>query len=1683
MAWWDSHRDRPLDGSPRSKSRLTMGDAFPRLEPARADKHADMERERALLSPVFEEQSGPPTTPALVVHVDIRFTDPVIRSRYCRSYGSSPGFGATNKICRGLVRRIERCSEEFITRKDSGALEPFKGNTYERKSQRFEMTFRVIRRGKGEWAERTYRSYQKQPLTIAYTREVTLAVHRMIGLFLRRHDENFQWLDCPAPEADSEGSETISPSRDGSLSLLSVPTSPFIEATQTFESLPGYNIELYFQSRNPQRQVPTFERRIKVTSQQTAPLTLFMSEDLLWKALQFANQGLDSKKNEFDEHFRGHTLPESAHSEDDKFELDLRVANNLGPVYNHVQRSIKSRIALFRDPEARDCEAFICELERHLSHIRDEADATLNSLNDLEIRIVELKGVGWTLREPAKFTLGSDISYGRRTIRAALDRIQTGIGDVIRGHNIAIHIAAHKRGHLVLDKAIVAHEKRGKPKETFGSHEDAQEAFASRLRVRIQKDLDKVFEDSCSIDDIPEDEDDYFSAQPITPQQPEQAVFEGPSPRYSPSSVRSSPAKRPALGSLQASPRPRAQRVFSLSRRSTESMRSIDYLRAARDAVLHGNRRPNSAVNEHVSASHEPGSPLPDARGLLLAAAEVKPARSFSLVSRRSSSGARVSNASTLVEDSELIGHAKNSDDHAVKETAQEQQRTMPAVRPMTLNVEEASRADAQSGVSHVRIAPAPVSLVSETAVQQPKQPPTDPNSEDVRLVSSKQGMMDTPETFVDAREYVVSPKPEEAIKSELSDSLGGLASPREDDEFSTAPSTPELSTGTSSPRHSVLATPVYPRTTSGAKDSVGEDVYPIPASEGSVVRLHSTETAREPDCKRDIDRSGVDELPLNRHASLQSIPDQAVGVEGSKVVPEHASTQRLSEDSTLVVSRQTLGAANEQSCTPRPCTPASSNIDSQKKQGSHSEVETAHLGPDLTSGSEGPASPTSDFPTTESGTQESGPSEDSAQALSTPTFKEGKFERKIPEPPFAPEESGHGSELVAACGFDSKSAEDRIRTDGVGDTPGVTANDEPEAKGAAEPAAVPIVTEIVAEGAQLGTEGALKAGKSNADGRQIPKLDMRPGGSGMEGLVSNKDVGGGSELPTQNQEHKEPAPVELACEGSDPTEGRDQIFHDQVNEVPAPETVNDDDSNRTAGVSWDIETQVGLENNVSDRATRLDEADEVVLASRLDSSATDGMLETAQAPTTMPTVADALELKDQGPDIPIPIVADSAQCQKRDVSEESNKGSATLLPVTKPAESGAVVRDAGRAEKEPTLISVEIDISNDLPAQPLAGEGVEKQSIGVSIEHKSVEPDIPDRNADIIVRTHSVNGDHAYEVEPNISADSGAESGDELRNEAFMPEVRGGEIDDALGNEPFMPDSKNVSTQPRTAVNDCLDKYTAPETSDNELSTPESDTLGSSTELTGATVTDLSAGRACSAELATAGAQTPVTAPSSTPQATKDQPHLAPAPDLSKLSSVPVRAIISSDAASFVSSRSIATTFRNSVDTIRPSTDEHRHSASAALVGSLEQHLPHTSSSSSSSNRPQTAGYLGIGLGGESRFVEVGLRGALGDGKARRRMSLPLQRYLISDGEAQEEEATRRPSAPASEAGDGVGGGEGKRSRLRKRLKAAREEVGEGSGELDSAAFDDGQSVLPRMMMLLAGAVAIGKIMKKVAE
>ncbi|KAK3906798.1 hypothetical protein C8A05DRAFT_11489, partial [Staphylotrichum tortipilum] len=797
---------------PSSKPRLSLGDAFLKLPPGQKnDRHATMERERAraLLSPVSEEHLWPPATPALVVHVEIRFTDPVIRSTYFRSYGSSPAFDATNRVCRGLVRRIERCSEEFITRKDSAALDVYKGDDgYERKPQRFEMSFRVMRRGHGEWAERTYRSYQKQPLTVVFTREAALAAHRVVGLFLRRHDDNFQWLDCPVPDPDLLGTETAVSSLGGPLSLLSVPRSPFIEATQTFETLPGYRIELYFRSRNPQRRVLAYERRITVNSTQTSPLTLFMSEDMLWKALQAINLGLDAKKREYDAQVRGRSMFDNGqHFGGDTLEIDLKISNNLGPLFDHVHRNIKSQLALFRDADASDCDNFLCDIQTFLSNARREADATLNDMNDLEIRIVELKAAGWSLRDAAQFTLDSSTSYGRRTIQAALDRIQTGIGDVIRGHNVAVHITAHKRGHLVLDKAIVAHEKRGRPlREIFTSREDAQATFVARLKSRIQMDMDKVFEDSCCIDDIPEDDDDYLSSRPVTPAQPEKPPTEGgPPPVCSPASMQSPPSSQPGTapppGGNRTSPRSRAQRVFSLSRRSSESVRSIDYLKAAaRDLFSSRSRRPGSAASEQGSETNGVGSPGSDGRGPLLAAADVKPTRLFSLMSRRRSSAARASNASTLVDENSVKSEGSSVASQNGKKVDVQQSVWERRLKGMAKSEKGASPAPAADGVplkatpdSNPSLAPAPLQFSTPR-----------------RITSNKPQTLEDPDTFEDAREFAHTPCPEGPHPS---GTLSGPELPRVDDNddggFSTAPSTPALSTGSSSPRyHSVPLTP-----------------------------------------------------------------------------------------------------------------------------------------------------------------------------------------------------------------------------------------------------------------------------------------------------------------------------------------------------------------------------------------------------------------------------------------------------------------------------------------------------------------------------------------------------------------------------------------------------------------------------------------------------------------------------------------------------------------------------------------------------------------------------------------------------------------------------------------------------------------------------------------------------------
>ncbi|KAG7292999.1 hypothetical protein NEMBOFW57_003044 [Staphylotrichum longicolle] len=1178
MAWWDSQH-RTIGASPRSSPRNIMGDAFPRLEPSpidrhsgrhvdrhidrHVDRHADMELERALLSPVVEEQPGQPTAPALVVQVDIRFTDPVIRSRYCRSYASSPTFEATDRICRGLVRRIERCSEEFITRKDSAALEVFKGDTYERKPQRFEMTFRVMRRGRGEWAERTYRSYQKHPLTVALTKEITLVTHLMIGLFLRRHDKHFRWIDCPVREGDSESSETMVPSDGGPLSLLSVPRSLFIEATQEYEFVPGYTIEVCLRSRNPERQVVAFERTLNVNSTQTTPLTRLMSEDMLGKALKSINQALESKERDYDDHLRGgNGARNGVPFEDDALEIDLRIVNNLGPVFSHVHRNITSKLALFRDPEAKDCDSFLCDTEKLLVQHRNEADATLNALDDLEFRIVELKGVGWTLRDPAKFILGPSASHARRTIQAALDRLQTGIGDVIRGHNIAIHISAHKRGHLVLDKAIVAHEKRGKPRESFASGEDAQTAFVARLKARIQKDIDKVFEDSCSIDDIPEYDDDYFARRPVTPAQPEQPLSGSSPPSYSPSSTWSSPAKqsRPSL-SIQGSPRTRTQRVFSLSRRSTESMRSIDFLKAARDSFAADSSRPSTAASESVSEPRGFDSPVSDGRGPLLGAADVRPARSFSLMSsRRLSSALRISNASTLVEEQTVTGERSDSAGDAGEKTEDVTAQPIvkgpePEIMTSTENVSPAG----SSGTPLVEEPPAS-SLTSHPAPQELET--SDRNDDENKAPAptapqAKQRKMDTPDVFEDAREFALSPGVESAVKAELSAALAATLNPRDDDEFITAPSTPGLSTGTSSLRHSALTTPtpMCPRSIPYAKDPVPRDLH---ASENQAINLIAeSPTAQDFRTHDEHDRPATDVSPSGKlsaspapHSVSPTITPSKDSLDETPPEPASETADPTARARAASVSPTPSNPAATTSSTPRlfPATavidlPGDSSAASDNHKESQSEV--IYLGAEAPSAYTDAHAP--DFPTPQ--VRESDPSLDDKEpaAPAAVSHEPGTATPNI-LPPDSPRESASepppsraSEDLGAVRGAEVSAGEDKAYTAG----PGVACGAEPE------------TGEAVVE-ADLGTDKAVKTKKR-------PNREAGPDQGDTATLLGGEEGGDGTGLvPEEN-------PSDEGSQDVGPADETGDVDNIDIRPSDTPERSEKEDDGAEPGPQQDV--------------------------------------------------------------------------------------------------------------------------------------------------------------------------------------------------------------------------------------------------------------------------------------------------------------------------------------------------------------------------------------------------------------------------------------------------------------------------------------------------------------------------------
>ncbi|KAH7376283.1 hypothetical protein B0T11DRAFT_19121 [Plectosphaerella cucumerina] len=441
----------------------------------------------------------PSLTPAgLTVQLNIRYRSP-LNINFENIYETSRNHVPSDDECHGLLRRLDHGCPELITRRDSAAASSHRGD----KVMRFELTFTVSRNGT-PWAVKVYTSYQELPLDRQSAIEVAEAADRLVGPYLKAHDKAFRWQPC---ERLSVRPETAIPPQGSTVSLASVPQGRFITSMQEYESIPGYEISLVFTSQRRPRKPVVWERRVHIRSNQTTPLTLSLGEDLTWKISSAVNNLLDARRSIKPGHKPSDDSDSDdtrAHLDDDSLHVGFRISNRIGFDFGHLERSTDSKLALFRHPEGLDCQEFVQELERAITTARDEIDSTLGSSDDLKISVRQLSGLAgtyWTVKNPFAVSLDSSVCYNRDTIQAVLERVQTGISDVLSGNDVSITFAATKRGHVVLDKTLVAQAVRSKPRRPASNASDGpnQDALLLALKERMQIDVSMVVRDTCSL--------------------------------------------------------------------------------------------------------------------------------------------------------------------------------------------------------------------------------------------------------------------------------------------------------------------------------------------------------------------------------------------------------------------------------------------------------------------------------------------------------------------------------------------------------------------------------------------------------------------------------------------------------------------------------------------------------------------------------------------------------------------------------------------------------------------------------------------------------------------------------------------------------------------------------------------------------------------------------------------------------------------------------------------------------------------------------------------------------------------------------------------------------------------------------------------------------------------------------
>ncbi|KAI3328931.1 hypothetical protein HD806DRAFT_481139 [Xylariaceae sp. AK1471] len=446
-----------------------------------------------------------PHVRSLSIRVTVNFGEPLNYS-YSQDYEASSSLQPSEELCEGLLHRVDHCSKELITRKDSSALDRTATDGLA-KPLRYEIQVQILRNdigtGTEAWASRTVRSYQRQPLGTEAAREIILSTHHMVGLFLRHHDEAFVWKDGPVREDPSQEEKTF-PYRPGRVQpLTSIPRSNFIEKQQDFESIPGYTVSFSFTSQNHHRLSPHWHETVEVNSHQLSPLTLASAESLFFDACYAVDGVFRSERKGFEAQHKScanHNACRHCRPHDgDGIEMLLSVKNNIGPLFDTLERTTCASVNVFWRDHAQDCIEFVERAKAAIVQVCREADESVSQINDFEFYIIELRGRGWIIDQPLVFTLGPETSLSRRTIEALLDRLQTGVADILRGNAIAVRMTARKRGHSILDKTLVAREPIEKLGNKRKSPEKSKAYVLDRLRRRIECDIEMVCKDTCSI--------------------------------------------------------------------------------------------------------------------------------------------------------------------------------------------------------------------------------------------------------------------------------------------------------------------------------------------------------------------------------------------------------------------------------------------------------------------------------------------------------------------------------------------------------------------------------------------------------------------------------------------------------------------------------------------------------------------------------------------------------------------------------------------------------------------------------------------------------------------------------------------------------------------------------------------------------------------------------------------------------------------------------------------------------------------------------------------------------------------------------------------------------------------------------------------------------------------------------